>query len=468
MKEIKFIDEVHCQANSEARKAIKFALSYKSEFWRRGEYAMEQEIKTSYLISGRNGSSGHFLTGLLPRINRYCRRRNIDIYIEIGDKREKIEPSRKPTLTGIKFRKDQLQALKRIARRQRGKIIAPTGSGKTIVMLGAVSMFPDQKTIILAHTKDLIVQLQEESQKYADTLPPVYFPTGSKEVKDSIKKIHKEKRGLLVCTIQSISRIEPKHYVYVFDITQIDECHRVNSLRSQYGNFMLHNLSPRRYGYTATDLKVREKLLVNEGLIGPRIARLSVKKAIDLGIVAKPIVKMINIPYDPAMNKKTNFRYNKYYEFGIVENKSRNNAIKNIVIDSIEGEEPVLVIVEKIKHGQILQEMIQKRGINIPFVYGDSGKAERSNHKKDLISGDTFAVIASRIWMEGINIPNLRTIVYAAGTKEEKKVLQTMGRGLRSTQDKDKILLYDFLDPYRYLAEHAIKRIQVYNEEGWI
>jgi len=52
--------------------------------------------------------------------------------------------------------------------------------------------------------------------------------------------------------------------------------------------------------------------------------------------------------------------------------------------------------------------------------------------------------------------------------KERKKVIQSMGRGLRTYPGKDEILLIDFLDPYRYIAEHSILRVQVYNEMGWL
>jgi superfamily II DNA or RNA helicase len=69
--------------------------------------------------------------------------------------------------------------------------------------------------------------------------------------------------------------------------------------------------------------------------------------------------------------------------------------------------------------------------------------------------------------MEGINIPNLRRIVYAAGMKEQKRVLQAMGRGLRVTDTKETITLVDFLDPYKYISQHSILRVQIYNEQKW-
>jgi len=54
------------------------------------------------------------------------------------------------------------------------------------------------------------------------------------------------------------------------------------------------------------------------------------------------------------------------------------------------------------------------------------------------------------------------------GGKEEKGVIQSIGRGLRITENKTTVKLVDMLDPYPYLAEHAIERIQVYINQGWI
>ena len=130
---------------------------------------------------------------------------------------------------------------------------------------------------------------------------------------------------------------------------------------------------------------------------------------------------------------------------------------------------PVLVLVEKLKHGDLLQDILKRRhGLDVPFIQGKMQANQRKFLKQAIIDEDIHAAIATRVWMEGINIPNLRAIIYAAGMKEEKKALQAMGRGLRVTDNKDTIILIDFLDPYRYLAEHSIKRLQVYNKEKWL
>jgi superfamily II DNA or RNA helicase len=467
MKKIEVIDEVHAKANAEARKRIKYALSYKTEFWRQGVFGKEQEQKRQFLITGRKGTAGTFLTGLLPRVLRYCKRRKLDFVVV--ENREVIEPLAPPKLAGITFRPDQTKAIAAMTMKPRGKIIAPTGSGKTLVALGFISKFPLHRSIIVAHTRDLIAQFEDEAKRFRKNLPKLYTPTGSKELVDVFAKLKNiNKPGLVVTTIQSIDYIAPQNYVDLFDITIIDECHHVNALKSQYGKFMQHNLSPRRYGFTATDLSKRQLLLVNEGLIGPRIARLRVSQAIKLGIIAKPKIEVANVPYSVKINKACS-TYAAYYKKAIVENKARNKVIIDRIAKCIRLKMPVLVLVEKIKHGQIIQDILKRRnGLEVPFIQGSMQTNTRKALKQALIEETIHAAIATRVWMEGINIPNLQVIIYAAGMKEEKKALQAMGRGLRATEEKQTILLLDFLDPYRYLAEHSVMRLQVYNQEGWL
>jgi superfamily II DNA or RNA helicase len=468
-KIVTMLDEVHCHANAEARATIKFALAYKSEFWKRGEHHMEQEIKKQYLISGRKNTGGHFLTGLLPLVKKYCKQRKIKIKFNTRN-RERIRPSHIANLPGITFRPDQIKIFNKINIAQRGKIIHPTGSGKTIIALGIVSMFERKKTMFVMHTKDLFSQAVSEANKFRLSLPPIFAPSGSNNIEIDLKKMREQENGLMICLIQSLAKIDPKLYIDIIDITIIDECHHVVSLDSQYGKFMQSNLSPRRYGFTATDsFKDRKKELVNIGLIGSVIGELSTEEALEKGIIAKPKVKLVNVPYNININKISAGRYASFYKYGIVENKARNDIISKLIKLSETKKLPTLTIVEKLDHGKNIQALVkQKYNLTIPFVQGKSETELRMFWKEALLNKDVYNIICSRVWMEGINIPNLAVIIYAAGYKEKKKVLQAMGRGLRTTDNKSEIILYDFTDPYRYLAEHTIQRIQVFIEQGWL
>ena len=248
---ITILDSVHCKANKWAREKILPALTYENTTWKRGKYGRKSaQTVTSHMITGRAGTAGTFLTGLLPRVKKYCRKKKINISIVGSRNIINIPPTEKPKLKNIKFRADQKKALRAIKRHNTGKIIFPTGSGKTIIALGIISMFPECRVLFLCHTKDLIEQTLTELKTHFKKREILIIGGG---YKTKWAKIKKSETPIVLSTIQSFSKIHFKKYIHFFDLTIVDEAHHMNSRKSQYGKVMEQNLSPRKYGLTATE-----------------------------------------------------------------------------------------------------------------------------------------------------------------------------------------------------------------------
>ena len=460
---IRVLDTIHCKANKEARSIILPALAYKAIVSKRNPFGGRQERQVKqHLITGRKGTGGTFFTGLLPRVKKYCKQKGKTVRV-IG-RQERIMPARRPKLKGITFRPDQKKALRAVAHKARGRIVFPTGSGKTIIVLGIISMFENVRTLFLCHTLDLLMQLEEEAKKYFED---VFVISGKS--RPTAKQISKHEDCIVISTIQSFVKYPKKWYSTFFDLLLVDEVHHANAKKSQYGTVIQNLLAPLRYGCTATTPTKEKQFLINEGFFGEVIAQLTEEEGQAAGIIAKIDINLVPVPYDTNLNVRCKNRYKNYYSYGIVRNRSRNKAIINEIKQSLQAKEQVLVIVEAIKHGKILKKMIQRKlKIDCDFVYGGTAKEKRSKVKRRMKSGKLNLAICSRVWKEGINIPSLNHIINACGMKEEKAVIQALGRGLRTTENKDRVKLTDFLDPYRYLAEHSILRIQVYARKGWI
>jgi len=460
---ITILNPINSLADKDARKLIVKPLLYKSVVWQRDDYTGERTytIKKSCLMTGWDGTSGKFLTGLIPRVKKYCRKKGHKI--KIIDKSEKIKTSIEPNLKGITFRPDQKKALNIVSRRHRGKIVFPTGTGKTIIAAGIVSMFPKLRTLFLCHTKDLLYQSAEEFNKYFKN---VFILGGGNKV--NWDHIYECKSPILISIDKSYYNNMDVNNSTFFDILIVDEVHHVNSVDSQYGQIMGTNLAPRRYGLTATVPTEEKQILINEGFFGPIIAELGINEGIRLGIVAKPKMNIIPVPYEVKVNKRAKGLFRNFYKYGIVKNRARNKLIVNEVINSINNDKTTLVIIERKEHGKLIQKMLKYRGFEIPFVFGDTKKEKRSEVLKGLISRKIKATICTKIWKEGINIPSLNHVINAVGLKEEKAVLQAIGRGTRVTDDKKVINVTDFLDPYKFLAEHSVLRMSIYIKKGWL
>ena len=71
----------------------------------------------------------------------------------------------------------------------------------------------------------------------------------------------------------------------------------------------------------------------------------------------------------------------------------------------------------------------------------------------------------------GINIRNINNIVLASPSKSKIRVLQSIGRGLRTSSSKDSILVFDIADDMshkgrrNFTLNHFLERLNIYNEE---
>ncbi len=452
-------DSIFCKASKDLIPHIKPCLKYTSVFWRQGPFRKERKTSDAYFIV-----YGKFLAGLLPKVIDHLQSKNIDFKIE--GKFKKIIPTKDPKdffkpLLKKGFRKNQvdlqIELINKAILYQRGIVLAPTAFGKSVIFFGLLSTFPKNKILILCHSIDIVNQIYEDLVKY-EFDDCCMLGAGKKDWKG---------HRIVVSTIQTFVKFNPDDYCEYFDITIIDECHHLQAGRkSQYGTVLQSNLSPMRIGFTATLPKEKEKLLSLEGLLGPVIGEVSIKEASEKGIIAKPKIKLIPVPYN--INIAQFKSYKDLYKHGIVENRARNKLIAWEARELSNAGKTVLIMIKEIKHGELIQSIGKDVfGLDMVFVRGSTEGETRTEIKRLLDDKKIKVVISSSVWKEGVNIPSLNSIINAMGGKSSIQTLQAIGRGLRIAKNKDSVIVIDYLDPYKYLAEHAIKRITIYAENGW-
>ena len=104
----------------------------------------------------------------------------------------------------------------------------------------------------------------------------------------------------------------------------------------------------------------------------------------------------------------------------------------------------------------------------IPFISGDDPTEVRKEVTDDLRKGKYPAIIATTIYDEGIDIPEIKTLIIAAGGKSPIRGRQRIGRGLRKAFGKNTVKIIDFMDwTTKYLFLHSRQRLQVWKEEGY-
>jgi superfamily II DNA or RNA helicase len=114
------------------------------------------------------------------------------------------------------------------------------------------------------------------------------------------------------------------------------------------------------------------------------------------------------------------------------------------------------------------------KGDNTHYVHGGTSAEDRERVRELVNNSDNSIIIASYgTFSTGINIPNLNNIVFASPSKSRIRVLQSIGRGLRKSTNKDSVLIYDICDDLSYKGKknftllHFEERINIYNEESF-
>lgn len=432
------------------------ALEYEKVYWQQGKYRKEKKIYKAYFWEKTNEGNFRFLIGNLRRVTDYLKSKDIHYTVEKSQKAE-VEIG-KVKLFSIIPRSDQIRLIEKGLKKKQGLIISPTGSGKTVIAMGIISALKKHNILFLAHTVDIVNQT---TKRMIEELP---------ELKDKTQMLYGgnsnflKNKSLTVSTVQTFSNLDFAKLKKHFTVIIIDEVHHVNAEKSQYGKILKTLEAPYKLGFTAT--KNREDKLKEmscEGLLGPVIGTLSVKEAIEKGIISKPKIKLHKVPY----NNKVSTMHGKYaeiYDSGIVLNEVRNNLIKETAEKYIRKNKSVLILVNRIEHGEILADLL-----NAEFVRGETDKETREYVQKLLNKKEVMCVVATAVWKEGVDIPSVDVAMNAGGGKSEIQTLQFIGRGFRRTEEKNTFIVVDFFDnSHKYFINHFGERLTLYFEMGWM
>lgn len=128
------------------------------------------------------------------------------------------------------------------------------------------------------------------------------------------------------------------------------------------------------------------------------------------------------------------------------------------------------------KHGDILNEMLKAELGSVPlhYVYGETDVKLRETIRKIIDTYDQSVTLANYgVFSTGVSIKRLHNLVFTSPTKSMKRVLQSIGRMLRTADDKSVVHIFDIVDDFRlpgyknYAWSHYEERKRIYKSEGF-
>lgn len=409
---------------------------------------------------------GHRLySGLRPRLEKFAADRGYTV--EVESEWIDSEFSRHEALEFIKTLhlpftpKDyQIDAFVKAVRKNRQLILSPTASGKSLIIYLIVKYFK-VRTLIIVPTVNLVNQMAGHFKEYGGDENGVHLIYSGEEKQSP--------RLITISTWQSIYQLPKEYFNDSYEMIIVDECHhaQADSIKHLMESATEVN---RRFGFTGTLNETEVHRLILEGLFGEVTQVTTTAELIERGDVADLRIKALILKYsDPDRKAARGLEYPEELSF-IVTHESRKEFINNLV-QSLDGNKIVLFrLVEK--HGKVLYQDLKRR-LNTPVYYisGATPGDEREMIRK-ILSQETQATLVGSYGCvsTGFDAPSLKHVIFASPYKSKIKVLQSIGRGLRSFKDAI-CTVYDIADDLTFkkkmnmTLKHFIERVRIYNEE---
>lgn len=401
------------------KKVLSYAIDPQAAYFSGGFY------RRKYLID----KVGSFPTGLVGHVRKFLDKNNISF---------KSTPwPAKPVPTEGMFTLSlpyephewQLKAAEEAVYHQRGGIIAPTGTGKSIV-IALIASGLNVRTLVVVPTVEIKKQLQEALNAYFGSTDNIIV-----ENIDS-RNLRKEQN---------------------FDCLIIDECHHVAARTYQVLNKKYWKNIYHRYFLTATwGRNNRNENLLFEGIAGEAFYRLTYKEAVKNGYIVPVEAYYIDLP-----KKQTEaFTYVQVYSELIVNNTYRNELIAQLLNNLKENNIYTLCLVKEIAHGNNISKIS-----SVPFV---NGKDEESRpFIRQFNNGGLMAIIGTTgILGEGVDTKPAEFVILAGLGKARSAILQQIGRGVRTYPGKDSCKVVLFRDTsHKFTLRHFKEQCKILREE---
>lgn len=348
-------------------------------------------------------------------------------------------------------------------------LLSPTGSGKSFIIYNVLRYcheVTEGKILVVVPTTSLVEQMYKDFEDYGYDVDTYCHRIYSGKEKVTDKRI-------IISTWQSIYKFGAEWFEQ-FETVFGDEVHlfKAKSLST-----MMDKCINARYriGTTGTLDGTETNKLVLEGLFGPVYKVTTTVKLQEEKTLADLKITILLLKYHADVcNASKNWNYQQEIDY-IVTNERRNAFITNLATD-MKGN--TLVMFQFVdKHGKVLYDMIKDAVHENRKVFYVSGEVDTEDREKirGIVEKEKDAIIVASLgtFSTGINIRNLHNIIFATPSKSQVKVLQSIGRGLRKSDDGSTTKLFDIADDLsvkghrNFTLNHSGERIKMYTKEGF-
>ncbi|WP_435605349.1 DUF3427 domain-containing protein [Streptomyces ardesiacus] len=342
---------------------------------------------------------------------------------------------------------ERLKAEREIRGRHRNLLVAATGTGKTVMaaldyreLSQATAGRP--KLLFVAHRKEI---LKQSLRTYREVLVDASFgellhggadPQEWTHVFASVQSLN----------VQRLEQLAPDH----FDIIVIDEFH--HSPADTYRRVIEHFTPKELLGLTATPERADGRNVQDEYFDGRIAAEMRLWEALENDLLSP--FHYFGIPDGTDL---TNLAWQKgsYADQELGNLLTGNDARARIVVKQVRdkisdpGAMRALGFCVTKAHAHFMAEFFRKAGFRAVALDSDSPAEVRARALTDLQAGELQVIFSVDLFNEGLDIPDVDTLLLLRPTNSATVFLQQLGRGLRRTDTKPVLTVLDFIGQHR-------------------
>ena len=343
---------------------------------------------------------------------------------------------------------DRLDAERKVRQHMRNLVVAATGTGKTVIAALDYKRFQKEhskescRLLFVAHREEI---LKQSLYTFRAVLKDANF--GDMYVGN----YRPDRLDALFISIQTFNsqKFTEKTTADFYDYIVVDEFHHAAAPTYQR---LLEYYQPKiLLGLTATPERMDGKNILK--YFDNRIAaEIRLPEAIDRKLLCPFQYFGVTDTVDLDTLKWSAGGYDRgeltkvYALNSLIAEKRANMIVASLLhyvtdIDAVKG----LGFCVSIQHAEFMSRFFNEKGIPSIYLTGNSEEEERKTAKNKLVSGEIRFVFVVDIYNEGVDIPEVNTVLFLRPTESLTVFLQQLGRGLRLAEGKECLTVLDFI-----------------------
>lgn len=341
---------------------------------------------------------------------------------------------------------EDLQAERAIHHRHRNLIVAATGTGKTVIAgLDYRNLVTEHRQdlplLFVAHRKEILDQALRTYRNiladgaFGELLVDGLRPTRWNHVFASVQSL----------TSRGLDSVAKDH----FDVVVIDEFHHAEATTYRA---IVNYFQPRELlGLTATPERA-DGVNVKSFFDGRIASELRLWDALDADIL---------VPFhyfgvaDNVDVSGVSWRAGKYDTLELENLYTGDDARARLIAHQLLNKAGSLDDIKalgfcvSVRHARFMADRFNAANIRSTVVTGDTSLEERREALQAIRAGEVTCIFTVDVFNEGLDIPQINTVLFLRPTHSATIFLQQLGRGLRRSHGKDVLTVLDFVGMQR-------------------